>query len=187
MSRKPLAVALGFLLAVSAGKSPAFEIDASTGEIAIKTLAGFDKCVLDLSEIPACLKALQRHADKRPNDAFQAGKRALLHYHAWTALPFFEIAFRKRATDAQCEDEDVFQAVLAGLSRPDPDQTSLELARKVAGDKCWGSLQERLVESVAEGSPRFKVNACALLASKGVAVASCANGAEDEAARSPDK
>jgi hypothetical protein len=168
---------LGLLLALHAGKSPAFEIDASTGEIAIKTLAGFDKCVLDLSEIPACLKALQRHVDKRPNDAFQAGKRALLHYQAWSALPFFEIAFRKRATDAQCEDEDVWRAVSEGLARPDSDPTSLELARTLAAGKCSQVLQERLAEALGEGSARFKTNACALLASQGVAAAACGEDA----------
>jgi hypothetical protein len=184
--RTHLTFAIGLLLALSAGKSPAFEIDERTGEIAIKTLAGFDKCVLDLSEIPGCLKALQRHADQRPNDAFQAGKRALLHYQAWTALPFFEIAFRKRATDAQCEDEDVFQAVIEGLSRPPSDPASVELARTIAKDKCWESLQERLVEAVGEGSAGFKANACPLLASKGVAAAPCAAGTANESARPVD-
>lgn len=169
--------AIGFLLAIAAGSSPAFEIDARTGEIAIKTLAGFDKCVLDLSEIPACLKALQRHADQRPNDAFQAGKRALLHYQVWTALPFFEIAFRKRATDAQCEDEDVLRAVIEGLSRPGSDRASIQLARTIAADKCWESLQERLVEALGEGSTGFKANTCALLASKGVTAPACKEAA----------
>jgi hypothetical protein len=177
MLRTQLMLAIGLLLATAAGRSPAFEIDARTGEIAITTLAGFDKCVLDLSEIPACLKALQRHADKRPNDAFQAGKRALLHYQAWTALPFFEIAFRKRATDAQCEDEDVFRAVTEGLSRPGSDRASIELARTIAAGKCWESLQERLVEALGEGSTAFKANACSLLASKGVAAAACTEAA----------
>lgn len=176
--RRSLAVAIGLLLATAAGSGQAFEIDERTGEIAIKTLAGFDKCVLDLSEIPACLKALQRHADKRPNDAFQAGKRALLHYQAWTALPFFEIAFRKRATDAQCEDEDVLRAVTEGLSRAAADRASIQLARTIAADKCWESLQEALVDAVGEGSSAFKANTCPLLASKGVAVATCTEAPE---------
>jgi hypothetical protein len=172
-----IACVICFSLAVFAGRSVAFEIDARSGEIAIKTLAGFDKCVLDLSEIPACLQALQRHTDKHPNDAFQAAKRALMHYQAWTALPMFEIAFRKRATDAQCEDDDVFRAVSAGLSQPATDLVSLQLARTIAADKCWEALQERLIEALGEGNSAFKVNTCPLLASKSVTAPACIEAA----------
>ena len=173
MARTLLALVMGCLLAAAASKAAAFEIDEQTGQIVIKTLAGFDKCVLDLSEIPACLEALRMHADKRPNDAFQAGKRALLHYPAWTALPFFEIAFRKRATDAQCEDEDVLRAVTEGLSRPSSDTASIEIARGIAANTCWDGLQDGLVEAAGKGNASFKANACRLFAKRGLTVAAC--------------
>ena len=181
MAHRLFTLTMAVLLAAAASRSAAFELDEQTNQIVIKTLAGFDKCVLDLSEIPECLQALRRHADKRPNDAFQAGKRALLHYPAWTALPFFEIAFRKRATDAQCEDEDLLRAVTEGLARPSSDAVSLELARGLATGKCWEGLREGLVEAVGTASARYKANACPLLLRKGSSVAACNESSEGAA------
>jgi len=171
--RTLLVLAMSNLLAAPASKAAEFGIDAQTGQIVIKSLAGFDACVLDLAEIPACLEALRQHASKHPNDAFQAAKRALRHYPAWTALPFFEIAFRKRATDAQCEDEDVLRAVTEGLSRPDSDTASIDLARGLAAGKCWEALEAGLIEAAGTDAARLKANACAVLASKALTVAAC--------------
>jgi hypothetical protein len=179
LPRKLLVFAISVLLAAAAGKAAEVEVDKQTGQFVIKRLAGFDTCVLDFAEIPACLEALREHVDRRPNDAFQAAKRALLHYPTWTALPFFEIAFRKRATDAQCEDEDVLRAVIEGLSRPSSDAASIELARTIAADKCWEGLQDGLVEALGTSGANFRSHACALFASKGRAVPACDSASED--------
>jgi hypothetical protein len=150
-----------------------FDYDPRSNEITLASLTGFDNCVLDLSEIPGCLVALRKLADKHPNDAFQAGKRAGTHYAPWTPLPFFEIAFRKQANDAQCSDEDVLAAVVAGLSRPSSDQASIVPAGSIAA-KCWASLQDGLIEAAKDANADFKSNACPLFAAKGVSVEGCA-------------
>ena len=154
-------------------QSIGFELDERSNQIVLRSLAGFDRCVLDLAESPACLDALRRYASKRLNDSFQAGKRARLHYAAFTALPFFEIAFRKQATDAQCGDEDVLLAVIAGLSQPAADRASIDLARDLTLNKCWESLQEGLLEAVSEAGGEFRANACPVFKAKAVAVAAC--------------
>ena len=164
------------LLASFAPAASAFDLDERTNQIVLRSLPDFDRCVLDLSETPACLDALQRYANKRLNDSFQAGKRARLHYQAWTALPFFEIAFRKQATDAQCGDEDVLLAVVAGLSQPDSDQTSIDLARNIALNKCWSEIQEGLIEAISDSEPRFKANVCPLMKARDVPIAACETG-----------
>jgi hypothetical protein len=162
------------LVLAAATGARGFDYDPRTNEIKLASLTGFDNCVLDLSEIPGCLAALRQLANRRPNDAFQAGKRAAMHYAAWTALPFFELAFRKQATDAQCSDEDVLTAVTAGLSRPGSDPESIEAARNIAAGKCWESLQEGLIEAAKDADANFKSNACPLLAAKGVSIELCA-------------
>jgi hypothetical protein len=159
------------LLAAAAGA--AFEVDEATHEVVIKSLAGFDKCVLDLSETPACLDALRRYASKRPNDAFQAGKRARMHYQPLTALPFFEIAFRKKATDAQCGDEDVLLAITAALAQPAAPPASVEAAKDIAVNKCWDELQESLIEAAGQAEGDLKTNLCLLLSAKDVSTATC--------------
>jgi hypothetical protein len=161
------------LVLAAATGARGFDYDPRTNEIKLASLTGFDNCVLDLSEIPGCLAALRQLANRRPNDAFQAGKRAAMYYAAWTPLPFFEIAFRKQATDAQCSDEDVLTAVVAGLSRPSSDQESIELARNIAAGKCWESLQEGLTAAVEAANASFKSNACPLFAAKGVTIELC--------------
>jgi hypothetical protein len=164
------------LLASLATVASAFDLDERTNQIVLRSLPDFDRCVLDLSETPACLDALQRYASKRLNDSFQAGKRARLHYQAWTALPFFEIAFRKQATDAQCGDEDVLLAVVSGLSQSDSEQTSVDLARDIALNKCWGEIQEGLIEAISDAGPRFKSNVCPLMKARDVPIAACESG-----------
>ena len=157
----------------AATPSLGFALDERTNEIVLSSLAGFDRCVLDLAESPACLDALRRYANKRLNDSFQAGKRARLNYEPWTALPFFEIAFRKQATDAQCGDEDVLLAVIAGLSRPESEQATIDLAKDLTANKCWDELQDGLLEAAADAGDRFRANACPLFKAKQVAVAVC--------------
>jgi hypothetical protein len=171
-------LAAAVLLASAATSTAAFELDAGTNQIVLRSLPDFDRCVLDLSETPACLDALRRYANKRLNDSFQAGKRARLHYPAWTALPFFEIAFRKQATDAQCGDEDVLLAVISGLSQPQSEQATIALATDIAVNKCWDEIQEGLSEAAGEAGPRFKANACPLMKAKDAPVAACATPGE---------
>jgi hypothetical protein len=158
---------------LAATSTVALELDERTNQLVLRSLPDFDRCVLDLSETPACLDALRRYASKRLNDSFQAGKRARLHYEPSTALPFFEIAFRKQATDAQCGDEDVLLAVIAGLSQPQSEQATIDLAKGIAVGKCWDEIQDGLIEAAAEAGPEFKANACPLMKAKDVAVAAC--------------
>ncbi len=127
------ALALGLLAAAAAIPTRAFEVDPRTGEIVVTSLTGFDRCVLDLSETPACLDALRRFANKRPNDSFQAGKRARQHYQHWRALSFFEIAFRKKASDAQCGDEDLIK--FAGIRGAANDQVFVTRERERANGR----------------------------------------------------
>jgi hypothetical protein len=166
-------VAAAVVLASAVTSAVAFELDERTNEVVFRSLAGFDRCVLDLSETPACLDALRRYASKRLNDSFQAGKRARLHYEHWTALAFFEIAFRKQATDAQCGDEDVLLAVISGLSQPESAQATVDLAKDIAANKCWEEIKDGLIEATKESSSAFLFNACALMKSKEVTVAAC--------------
>jgi hypothetical protein len=165
--------AAAVLLASAVTAATAFELDERTNQIVLRTLAGFDRCVLDLSETPACLDALRRYASKRPIDSFQAGKRARLHYEPWTALTFFEIAFRKQATDAQCGDEDVLLAVISGLSQPDSEQATLDLAKDITLNKCWEDLQDGLLEAASDAEDQFRSRVCPLFESKDMSVSAC--------------
>jgi len=173
MTRRLNPTVAAVLLASAALSAAAFELDERTNEIVFRSLAGFDRCVLDLSETPACLDALRRYANKRLNDSFQAGKRARLHYEHWTALSFFEIAFRKQATDAQCGDEDVLLAVISGLSRPEAEQATVNLAKDLAGNKCWEEIKDGLIEAASDSGPEFRSNACPLMKAKDISVPAC--------------
>lgn len=184
MTTRMYAAATAVLLAATATAPAAFELDEKTNQIVLRNLASFDRCVLDLSEIPECLDALRRYASKRLNDSFQAGKRARMHYESWTALYFFDIAFRKQATDAQCGDEDVVLAVVSGLSRPAADQATLQLARDIS-NKCWDGLKDGLIEAAASPAPNFLANACPLLQGKGESIAACQAPAENAAEPHP--
>jgi hypothetical protein len=166
-------VAAVVLLASATMSAAAFELDERTNQVVFRSLAGFDRCVLDLSETPACLDALRRYANKRLNDSFQAGKRARLHYEHWTALAFFEIAFRKQATDAQCGDEDVLLAVISGLSQPESEQATIKLAKDITV-KCWEEIKDGLIEAAGEANSTFLSNACPLMQSKDLDIAACA-------------
>jgi hypothetical protein len=78
---------VGSALLLAATTVLAYDVDPKTKQVVITSIDDFVLCVKDLSSAPECLDGLVRYAEKKPRDAFAAGKRARLEYRSWAALP----------------------------------------------------------------------------------------------------
>ncbi len=169
-----LAIRLTTFAAVAAFALPAsaYKVDQEDGTITVVSVADFDKCASHAYNGDACLEALKAYVEKKPKEAFQAGKHARLQFQHWVAIPFFAKAFSKAASEAECKDEDVGMAVVSALALP-TDNPNVALGRKVA-EQCFAQLQPKLVSETADGTASYyRANACPLLAEKKVAAPEC--------------
>jgi hypothetical protein len=158
----------------SAGSALAYRVDDKSGTITVASLADFDKCQKDYADggSDACLEALRSYVDAQPKNAFQAGKRARLHFNHWAALSFFAKAFATAPTAEQCADSDVAAAVASGLALP-TDDPNAALAQKIAGQQCWDQVRTAVLGELKGGGAYYRDNACALIAAKKVTATEC--------------
>jgi hypothetical protein len=169
---KRWSLALGNALLLAAMSVQAYDVDPKTKQIVIVSLEDFDQCVKDLSSAGECLEGLIRYAEKKPRDAFQAGKRARLQYRSWAALPLFEIALRKKVDKAICADDDFQIALNSALSLP--PQPLLDKATELGFTKCWNEAKAGLIkEAVDDGASYYRGNTCPLFLVKGLTLEVC--------------
>jgi hypothetical protein len=138
------------------------------------SLADLDKCAAQYRyDTGYCMDALEAYAAKRPNELFEIGKRARLHFVHRAALRFFEPALKK-PTPAQCADEDLGLAVISGFGSPTGRDDEKRAAQIFSGS-CFEALRPAIEKEVAasnEASYTHK-NACAVLVAKGAKSAAC--------------
>jgi hypothetical protein len=169
---KQWGLVLGSMLLLAGVSARAYEVDPKTQQIEIVSLQDFDLCIKNLASSGECLQGLIRYAEKKPRDAFQAGKKARLQYRSWAALPLFEIALRKKVDKAVCEDEDFQIALGSALALP-PDRI-LDMATQLGFTKCWNEVKAGLIKEAEEdGSSYFRDNTCPLFTVKGLTLKVC--------------
>lgn len=79
-------------------------------------------------------------------------------------------------TPAQCAEEDVALAVVSGLALPD-DYPAYKSALKVAGGRCFKTLQPKLLKQLDDNNSYYRDHACALFqGQEGGARRVCAQG-----------
>ena len=140
-------------------------------------LAGFTLCYQNerVPKPPTCNERLLAFIDADPNNtdlAMKAGKLVRLNQNHYSATPFFKRALAGRKGAAECKDEDLELAVMAGLGLP-PDYTQAVDAREVAG-LCADVLGAPIAAKLGENGGHFKENACTALGkAKGPVAGKC--------------
>lgn len=175
MVRKHITTAtLGALAAAlcTAAPAAAYRVDTKTHEVALSSLADFDKCLEDLGGSDACLDGLRKFTKAHPNDAFEAGKRVRQNFNHWLALEFFAKAVTKKSAAQRCDDPDVKAAVLSALALP-PDHPALASATALVREVCWEQLSPAVAAEVKGTTGYLHDNICPLLAEKGEQPAKC--------------
>jgi hypothetical protein len=143
-------------------KSPVFM--AKRGEVGLK---GVETCYReDPGAYAECHKnALELiAADPSTDLAFKAGKVVRLNQNAAAAVPFFAKAMKGRKGAAECKDDDLKLAVIAGLGQP-TEYSDVPLAKEIASEDCFDALKDALkteMGSSGKGS-YFFTNACGFL------------------------
>jgi hypothetical protein len=143
-------------------------------KMVFKSLADLDKCAAQYRfDTGYCMEPLEAYAAKHPNELFEIGKRARLHFVHRAALRFFEPALKK-PTPAQCADEDLGLAVISGFATP-PDYDENKRATKIFTGTCFEALRPVVEkEAASEGGASYtNKNACAALVAKGVKSEAC--------------
>jgi hypothetical protein len=171
---------LSATLLLAAASVQAYEVDSKTQQIAIGSLDDFTRCVRDLRSAPECLEALVRYAEKKPAEAFEAGKRARLEYANWAALPLFEIALRKKVDKAICADEDFHTSLMFALALKQGD--ILDKALMLGFNKCWNEAKDDIIKAAESDIYSFYLqnNTCPLFQVKGVSVKACEPKVEEK-------
>lgn len=185
-------VVLAIVLAYAV-PAQAYHLDAKTQTVSISSLPDFDRCqkAYDSSGTEVCLDALRAYVKKNPRDAFDAGKRARLHFMHWVALDFFSIAFsppphrerspaEKKALRARCADPDVSEAIISGLSLP-PHYPAVAQAQKLVRESCWNEVEPALLEELSGAVSYFHNNTCPQLTEKNVTTPQCQSGQKPKA------
>jgi hypothetical protein len=154
----------------AAAPAAAYQVDPDTRAVILESLRDFDACQAAhdkgraQASAEACLDALRAYVKEHPKDAFEAGKRARLHYMHWVALDFFAPALREKASKARCTDEDVTAAVVSALSLP-PHFPAVAQAKQLVSESCRGELDVALTDKLRSAGSTFRSNTCPLLIS----------------------
>jgi hypothetical protein len=141
----------------------------------IQSLADLDRCAQQNSyDTGVCLEPLEKYARGRPaSEQMQIAKRARLQFKHWVALRFFEPALGKTPTAAQCGDEDLALAVVAGLALPAsfPEKATAE---KLFQGACFVPLRPAVEKALVGASGGYLPDhACPIFKAKGAKVAGC--------------
>lgn len=165
----PLAAAICSAL-WGAAPVAAYQLDPNTQSVVLDSLRDFDACQAEQGKpraqvsAEACLDGLKAYVKEHPKDAFEAGKRARLHYMHWVALDFFVPALSEKPSKARCADDDVKAALISALALP-PHYPAVAQAKRLIGESCHGELDAFLTDKLQGAGSAFRSNTCPLLVS----------------------
>jgi hypothetical protein len=132
----------------------------------------FQSCLAESYNASECLRSMQdflKVGSPPPEVAFHFGKLVRGKLNHYLAVPFFHRGLQGRPANApECADQDLGLAVKAGLGLPPPEENA-RLAREIAGERCFGTLEKALVaQLVARDSSGYEAeNICGVLKAKG--------------------
>jgi hypothetical protein len=158
------------LLLLMALSSAAFGMKIKDSKVILEELEDYNFCQSKDYDGSSCNEALRSWVKNRPKDAFEAGKLARSHMHAWVAVPFFAEALAQ--TNFKCGDEDLKLAVVSGLNLPQSLHPQIVDSAIILLKKCPLELKGPVAASANIGSYAF-ANACENLSLKGLKRSKC--------------
>ena len=115
-----------------------------------------------------CSERVEAFAKADPDNAelaFEGAKLTRLRGSRYVAARLFAMAFADKAQRHKCDDGQVALAVIPVLGNTDGGPT-VDAAKKVAFEYCWGAMKADLLDEFAGGGKRFLGATCPELAKR---------------------